>query len=97
MVPLARIAVDFPLERHVLLVAEDVQGTDRRLRIAPAQKRRDEGAPGGGRRDGVGLNPPCREHRGAQLVRRADDGEIDRIAQHTVAGAGTPNEVIRQV
>ena len=97
VVALARVSVDLPLEGDVLLLAENVERADGCLRIAPAQQRGRQRAPRGGRGDRIGLGPACRGHGLPQFALGPDHGQVHRIAQDAVAGAGPADEVVRDV
>ena len=88
---------------HLLLVGEvmaaprQVQVRDRRLRVGAAQQRRADHRPGRGEGPLLGEHPARPAHRHVQIPLGAVDGEVDRVREHPLGGAGAAEEVVRQV
>ena len=97
VVTLTRIAVDFLLVGEVLTSAEQQQRGHRSLRVAALRHRRTDDLPRRCGSDAVGEDPPSFAHRVVDLGFLTAPGEVDRIAEQTVGGAGTADEVVRHI
>src|SRR5262245_29592376 len=83
---LARAVVDGLLETDVLLSPKEIEGAERSRGIRRVEQKRSYHSPRACYPQTIGCRPARRCKRVAELLMRADQGEIDGVAWQTVTG-----------
>ena len=97
MVALGGVALHLLLVGEVLTPPEQGERGDRGRRVGAACQGGDDDPPGGGGRDGVGARPAGARHGLVDVVLVPQDGQVDRVPQDAVGGAGAADEVVGHV
>ncbi|MCY1230942.1 hypothetical protein D9M72_433760 [compost metagenome] len=97
VVALAGVSVHLLLVGEVLLPAEQEERADRSLKVAAAQHGGGDDPPAAGEGHVVRNGPARPAHHVVELGFGAKQGNVHRIAEEAVAGAGAPDEVIGHI
>ena len=97
VVPLRWTARNLLLIREVLLPIEQMQRTDRSLKIAPPAQRRGGDSPPTGLSQVIGPRPTRVGHGSMNLALVSPERQIHGIAQQTITGSGPTDEVARHL